>query len=123
MDRRRARARSRRGFTVVEMVIAIIILAVGIIGLMGTSLVVLRQMRLGQRQALAAGLAQTRFDSLASRPCSALVNGGGAGPMGLREAWVVTAAGGGARHVTDTIVIPLHRSSRRYVYSSTILCR
>lgn len=105
------------------MVIAIIILAVGVIGLMGTSLVVLRQMRTGQRQALAAGLAQTRFDSLASRPCAALVNGAAPGPMGIREAWVVNGTSGAARNVTDTIVIPLHRSQRQYVYSSTILCR
>lgn len=119
---RRPLLRSRRGFTVVELVIAIIILAIGVVGLMATSLVVLRQMRTGQRQAVAATLAQSTFDSLASRPCAALVSGSANGAMGIREWWTVSG-NGAARIASDSIVIPVHRGERAYVFSSTILCR
>ena len=73
--RRRRREGARRGFTLIEMIIAIIVMSIGIMGLAGTASYVAQQMGGGAAQTVAAALATQVSDSLGSRRCSALVAG------------------------------------------------
>lgn len=65
----------RRGFTLIEMIIAIIVMAIGIMGLAGTASYVAIQMGGANAQTVAAALATKVSDSLSARRCSALVSG------------------------------------------------
>lgn len=85
-------ARARRdGFTLAEVVIAMVILSVGLLALAGGSLGVIRQMRAGNQSARAAMVAQSRFEKMRSRPCSNLSNGS-ATTSGLSERWGVNSS-------------------------------
>jgi Tfp pilus assembly protein PilV len=53
-----ARLRARDGFTIVEIIVAIMILSVGVLGLAATAAVVQKQMASGERQAAAAAIAR-----------------------------------------------------------------
>ena len=62
-------AGDRRGFTLVELIVAIVILSVGVLGLASTAAVVTRQIGGGAQQARAAAMAQARFESLRGMSC------------------------------------------------------
>jgi prepilin-type N-terminal cleavage/methylation domain-containing protein len=82
----------RRGFTIVEMIVAIIILGIGIMGLAGTASYVAIQMGGAAKQTIAAGMAQTNTDSLSARRCAAVVNGTDSS-QGVRVTWTVADSG------------------------------
>ena len=84
---RRARRRTpRRGFTLVELIAAIIILVVGVLGLASTAAVVMRQINGSSMQTRAALIAQSRLERLRSGNC-ALLNSGTATSGGITETW------------------------------------
>ena len=87
--RRRLRPRTRRGFTLIEMIIAIIVMSIGIMGLAGTASYVATQMGGGAAQTVAAAVATQVTDSLASRRCSSLV-GGSKTRRGVTITWAVS---------------------------------
>lgn len=62
----------RGGFSLIELVVAIVILTVGVLGLASTAAVVMRQINGGAQQARAANVAQERFEALRSMECIAL---------------------------------------------------
>jgi prepilin-type N-terminal cleavage/methylation domain-containing protein len=80
---------TRRGFTLVELIAAIIILVVGVLGLASTAAVVMRQINGAGMQTRAAVLAQSRFERLRSVNCATAV-GGTATSGGITETWRTT---------------------------------
>ena len=115
----------RRGFTIVEMLFAVILLAVGLLGVAGLGLATSRMTRGGSVQTVAATLAQARFDSIASLPCLPLAAAGtttGAPPAfrGITERWVVKA-GPQRLNLFDTIRVP--GRTRPLVYQNVLPCR
>jgi prepilin-type N-terminal cleavage/methylation domain-containing protein len=124
-------SRRRDGFTLVELMVAIIILAIGILGLAGTSAVITRQMGSANRQTVAAAIAQSRFDSLSSINCAGLAAAGGSSsgtsiatflnrPRGVTERWRVID-GNDVKILTDTIIIVGFRDT--LVYEAYMPCR
>ena len=83
------REASRRGFTLVELIAAIIILVVGVLGLASTAAVVMRQITGSSMQTRAAVVAQSRFERLRSVNCAAAV-AGTASANGITETWRTT---------------------------------
>lgn len=86
--RRIPRLRVRRGFTLIEMIIAIIVMAIGVMGLAGTASYVATQMGGANAQTIAAAMASKVSDSLSARRCSALV-GGTQTKRGVTVTWTV----------------------------------
>lgn len=92
---------SRSGFTLVEVMIAVVILSVGVIALVGSSSLVTRMIGQGKRTSAAVQVATSRLEALraASRsttpPCldPAFASGGPVTTQGMTESWVVPAAG------------------------------
>ncbi|MDF2776193.1 MAG: hypothetical protein K0S86_5694 [Geminicoccaceae bacterium] len=82
------RLRTRRGLTLIEVMIAIIVMAVGIMGLAGTASYVTQQMGGGNMQTIAAGMATKVADSLSARRCPALVDGSQTN-RGVTVTWTV----------------------------------
>jgi prepilin-type N-terminal cleavage/methylation domain-containing protein len=122
---RRRRARARRGFTLVEMVFAILMLSIGLLSLAGLSLTASRMTTGGGRQMAAASVAAARFDSLASLPCASLAASGtqsGTTPTvrGIRESWAVTS-GTNVKNLVDTLWVT--GRTKPLVYLNEIPCR
>ena len=120
---RRARGsrRPRHGTSLVEILIAAVMLMVAVMGLLGASSNISRQMGAGRRQMVAASIAQRRLDSLQSLPCSALsAAGSGTGTShGIRERWTVTGSGA-TRSIELFLTVP--RVARAYRYSTVVPC-
>jgi prepilin-type N-terminal cleavage/methylation domain-containing protein len=85
---RSERVNARQGFTLIEMIIAIIVMSIGIMGLAGTATYVATQMGGGAAQTVAAAMASRVSDSLSARRCSALINGSQT-RRGVTMSWVI----------------------------------
>ena len=117
-------ARARRGLSLVEIMVAILLLGVGVLGLAGFSLAAGRQMKGAGYQETAAMVVQSRLDSLASIRCNALAAAGtqtgSATTMGVSEKWVV-ADGNDIKIISDTV--RFKGRTRPMIYNSIIPCR
>ena len=69
------RIRNERGFTIIEVIIAIIVLTAGILALGGTSALVTRMIARANRAAAAASFAAERMETLRPQACIARNNG------------------------------------------------
>lgn len=69
------RDRSRAGFSMVEVIVAIMVLAVGVLGLAGTTAYLVRQITLGDLMTERAVAFQTVFDRLQAMPYNNVTSG------------------------------------------------
>jgi prepilin-type N-terminal cleavage/methylation domain-containing protein len=102
--------RSAAGFTIVEVLMAIIVLGVGVVAMAGSSALVTRMIGRGQRATRSGQVAAQRLDSLrliafkTTPHCTQVVNGGPVSALGVTQSWaVVTTANGKSRQVTLTL--------------------
>ena len=121
---RRRPVRPRRGVTIVEVLIAMLVLTFGLLGMAGFSLTLTRQFKTSTRQETAALMVQSRLDSIASIRCETLAPSGTQSGtlvrLGVTEKWSI-ADGNDIKILTDTVTfsprtVPL-------VYRSIIPCR
>ncbi len=114
--------RERRGVTLVEIMVAVIVLVVGLAGVMSSAAAVEKQMGGGVRETLGAAMAQARLDSLASLSCAQLTGGlaGYSTTRGVNEVWSVVD---GRNTKTLSVTLTLPRRIRARVYSTVIPCR
>jgi prepilin-type N-terminal cleavage/methylation domain-containing protein len=100
---------ARAGFTLVEVLVAVVVLGIGIVALAGSAGMVTRMIGRGQMGTRAAQLASQRFDLLrnaayrTSPKCThaSFASGGPVTAQGVTETWVVTA--GDPSIVTETV--------------------
>jgi type IV pilus assembly protein PilV len=91
-------SRTDRGFTVLEVLVAIIVLGVGVIALVGSSGLVTRMIGQGKRTTRGVQVAERRMEILRQQAagttpaCGSLASGAAAHPGGIDENWTVTAA-------------------------------
>ena len=118
----RRRNRARRGITLVEILVSIILIAVALGGALNSAGAVATQMGGGMRHTVAASLAQTRLDSLASLSCAQLADGlnGSVTTRGVKEEWKVID-GRNIKTLSVTLTIP--RRVQKPVYTTVIPCR
>jgi prepilin-type N-terminal cleavage/methylation domain-containing protein len=64
-----------RGFTLIELMVAILLLSVGLLGTLGTAALVTRMIGRGQRAAAAATFAEQRLERLRTTGCAAPLPG------------------------------------------------
>ena len=118
------READRRGFTLIEVIAAIMLLSIGLLAVAGLGVVAAKTTRRGSTQTLAAAIAQSRFDSLSSLPCASLAaNGASAGTSTTRAVgarWRGVAGWNGKR-LTDSLTVPGRANT--LVYQSVIPCR
>ena len=108
------------GFTIVEVLVALMVASVGALGLAATSALVQRLAGDGARQALAASIAQSRFERARSLDC-ALLGAGASTQRGLAESWRVSAVAPRLWLVTDSVTFLSGRRGPQ-VYRSLVQC-
>jgi Tfp pilus assembly protein PilV len=79
---------NRRGFTIIEIIIAIIVLTVGILGMVTTAALVTRMIQRGQRSADAAAFASRRLERLRPAACIDAQRVNGADTLYRGSSWV-----------------------------------
>ena len=118
------RPTNRRGFTLIEVIAAIILLTIGLLAVAGLGVVAAKTTRRGSTQTLAAAIAQSRFDSLSSLPCYTLATSGATSgtstTRGVVERWRVVD-GRNVKRLTDSLTVPGRTAT--LVYQSVIPCR
>lgn len=67
--------KSERGFTLIEVMVAILILTIGVLGLASTASSVTRMIAAGQRSAVAATFASQRLERLRASGCTSQTAG------------------------------------------------
>jgi prepilin-type N-terminal cleavage/methylation domain-containing protein len=117
---RRPARRTRAGFTLVELMVAMMMFAVGLLALASTSAVVVSQMGDAGRMGVAASAAQTRIEKLRSGGCTTAQTGSNAA-RGVSESWTVTPMTRSAR-IDVTITYNTRRGLRSQTYRSMMRC-
>jgi prepilin-type N-terminal cleavage/methylation domain-containing protein len=115
----------RPGFTLVEVMVAVVVLGLGLTLLAGVSARAIRLVHRG-RSDLAVAIALTdRLERLRASVISAGCGAGSAGmmtlPGGRRESWVVAPVAGSVRLV-DSVIPPGADSGSATVFGATVPC-
>ena len=120
MRRRRRPRRARHGFTVIEMIIAIMVMSIGIMGLAGTARYVAMQMGNGRTQTIAATFATKIADSLSARRCAAIASGSQT-KRGVTITWTV-ADSIRTKWVTEQVQYKTKSGPKTVNYLTVIQC-
>lgn len=120
--------KSREGFTIVEVVVAIVILTTGLLAVAAGSGSVFRMLGSGRRSSLSASVAQARLESLrrdANRTtprCTALAAGTASQPGGISERWLIAGAGTTTRTITEIVTAPTNRGTTTDTIFAIVEC-
>jgi prepilin-type N-terminal cleavage/methylation domain-containing protein len=113
--------RERAGFTLVEVLVALVLLSVGLVALLGTSGFVTRLIGDGARLSRVAGVVSERFELLRSQGC-APAGGDSARTDEFRVSWNVTGEESDPiRRITVVVTWPTPRGERSSSFVGT--CR
>jgi len=80
--------KNNKGFTIIEIIIAIIVLTVGVLGLVTTAALVTRMIARGQRSATAAAFASRRLERMRAGACVAAQRVDGQDTLYRGSTWV-----------------------------------
>jgi Tfp pilus assembly protein PilV len=119
----RSRARRRSGFTIIEVIAAVMMLTIGVLGLAGAAAIVTRMMGSAEVQSDAAAIAAARFETLRGTRCP--ITSGSATTAGVSERWSATQIGGNAYRmydVVDSVRYRSHGGTRANAYRSVVQC-
>ncbi|HYN81538.1 MAG TPA: prepilin-type N-terminal cleavage/methylation domain-containing protein [Gemmatimonadaceae bacterium] len=83
--------KAREGFTLIEVVVAIVMLAAGALALAGTAAVTARRMAESARRSSAVSMARSRAEVSLASPCASLASGSET-VRGVQSSWVAVAA-------------------------------
>ena len=117
------RRADERGFTLVEVVVAMLILIIGILGLAASAASVGRLTTLGVQQSRAANAAMSKAEELRSLGnCMTMATSGSdTWPGGFTRSWT-TSLTGRVQTVTITITYRTSTKTRTATYVSEIQC-
>lgn len=99
---------SRRGYTLVEMLVAIMLFTIGLLAMAGTASLITVALAASRTRSVAAAVAESRFDRLRAQTCSAHTSGS-AVTRGVREDWSVQQL---ARADDVTVVVTIISNHR-----------
>jgi prepilin-type N-terminal cleavage/methylation domain-containing protein len=113
---------NQRGFSLIEVIAAMIILSVGIIGMAASTTAVQNMTLQGQLTGRAAAVAGSRFDVLRATPCASLGTSGTATTqVKFAEKWSITTSGT-MRLVVDSVSYTFKDKLRKVAFSTVISC-
>ena len=118
MPRHQPRA---RGFTLIELVLAVFVFAIGALGLAATTAMITRSLALAGIREHAARVATGRIETLRGLSCTS-VHGGSESLQGIVSSWSVTPAGPRAG-VVETVTYRVSGVPRTDSYSAVLRCQ
>jgi prepilin-type N-terminal cleavage/methylation domain-containing protein len=110
----------RPGFTIIELLVAIVILTIGVLALAGTAGLVASHVGDGGQLTSAAHTARTIIDSLATDDCTRLTSGSATRGR-ITVTWIV-ARDSVAATIDVATGSPLRRGQRRDAYRVVVPC-
>lgn len=112
---------NERGFTIIEVLIAVVLLTVGVMAMVTTAALTTRMVTQGQIDTEATALAALQFEDL-KNDCPVAGTSGSVtrGPYAI--AWRVTANGVAGRRFAVQVSQPTMRGTRTRTYSTTHFC-
>ena len=117
-------APTQRGFTLIEVMIAVVLLTVGVMALASGSAQVSRMIGRGRTDTMLGEVISSRADQLrriaasTTPPCTALANGN-ATTSGITQSWTVLGAAGAVSR--DVRLIMTYRTARRAHVDTTMI--
>jgi prepilin-type N-terminal cleavage/methylation domain-containing protein len=109
-----SRLGSSGGFTVVEVLIAMIVLAIGLLGLLGAATAVIRNLGEGDKEVTSAYYANERLERLDALGCDQIANGSEVRQGIYNLSWTVDgSATSPVRHILLTVAYPLSAGRSR----------
>lgn len=118
---RRLRLRSRRAFTLVELLVAVLLIDVALLALVAGSVVVVRRQNALRARLAAAQAASNRLQTLRAMPCAA-GDGRIAGERGIVETWHSATVADGRRQLRDSVAYADGRDSASVVLATSTSC-
>jgi type II secretion system protein I len=112
--------RARAGFTLAELLVALMVFSVGALAMVATSANVMTLITASKNRALAAAVAASRFERMRSQPCSAHQTDS-ANTRGIAEAWQVVPLSK-ADDVTVRVSFIANRRTQTRIYRSFLQC-
>jgi prepilin-type N-terminal cleavage/methylation domain-containing protein len=112
---------TRGGFTLIEVVIAIVVLGAGALALAGSAALTVRRMAEAARRSAAVSVARTRAELSLASPCGALASGSESA-RGIRSDWVV-ATGSASAELSQRVSYPSMRGERSEDFLTAAPCQ
>lgn len=113
---------ARRGFTVVEVLVALMVVGVGLLGVAGTSAIALRASNAAMREQSAVSRARSRLALLEAGGCGSAASGERHLAAGLVDRWVVGPVVNGGRLVDVSADWDDTGRRRTVMLRSALLC-
>ena len=111
---------SQRGFTIIELLVAVVIFSVGLLALAGTASVIMTTLTSTQSRTIAAGVAESRFERIRATTCAARA-GGSTKTRGITESWTLAHLAR-ADDVTVAVTFLSNHQSRTETFRSFLPC-
>jgi type II secretion system protein I len=111
----------RGGFTLVEVLVAIVIIEIGLLALTASSAVVIREILFVRARTTALEVARNRVESIAASPCRGS-NGSASPKAGFRENWSSRLIPVATREVRDSATFTVQRLTRTVVLQTRTPC-
>lgn len=113
--------RAERGFTLAELMVAVVIFSIGLLALAGTASVIMATLTSTQSRTVAAGVAESRFERIRTTTCASRASGS-ATTRGIAEAWTLNHLARAEDDVTVSVTFFSNHRPRTETFRSFIPC-
>lgn len=119
--RHAAHSRVRPGFTLVELLVAVVLIEMGLLALVATGASLARQTTTTRARLAAINAASNRLQLLGALPCTTTI-GSGSGPSGVVERWSADLLPNETRELRDSVTFFAMGSTHAVVLRTRLPC-